>query len=375
MDMLPVDTEAFWHHDMEAHRDNCFYEDAPQVALGIRMSNECVYAELGEEGDPWGQEPRDRRIDLNKRYSDKAETIVGRRLLPEELPYDDEMFPPIRRIGEVFGGTYEQGVKTGEWLHSPIETPRELEKMLDDVDRTDLREFMLPKNWESEKIRIFETYGKKPPLMRGIRGPVTLAMSIYGNENLIFLYYDAPNLFARFSETIGRVVLEMGKVMDTEAGYSPDHVPPGFSFADDECALLTPEMYEVFGYPILKNVFDYYSPEPGDRRYQHSDSAMGHIVPILGRLKLTGCNFGPTVLVNDIRPHMPRTRIDGCLAPFTFMNNNTDDIIEEVRRDCEMIKATGTKGLNLRTAGSINNGSLLTSMHTVMWAILEYGRY
>jgi uroporphyrinogen decarboxylase len=79
------------------------------------------------------------------------------------------------------------------------------------------------------------------------------------------------------------------------------------------------------------------------------------------------------VLVDEIRKYMPRTRIDGCLAPFTFMNNDIDAIIREVRRDCEM--ARESRGLNLSTAGSINNGSLLTSMRAVMYAIQNYGRY
>lgn len=373
--MLSVDLEQFWKDDVEAHKENCFYEESPQVALGIRMSGECVFAELGEEGDPWGSMPRERRIDLNKRYNDKTEEIVGKRLLSEEFPTEDEKFPYVKRIGEIFEGTYERGEKTGEWLHSPIDTPKELEKMLDRVDKMDLREFMFPDNWEKEKKRIFETYDRKPHLHRHIRGPVTLATSIYGVENLIFLYYDARELYQRFSETIGRVTLEMSQIMDEEAGYTSENKPSGFSFADDDCNLLTPEMYEEFGYPILKKIFSYYSPEPEDRRYQHSDSAMGHLLPILSRLDLTGCNFGPTVLVDEIRKNMPETRIDGCLAPFTFMRNNQEKIIEEVKRDCEMIKAAGTKGLNLSTAGSINNGSSLESMRTVMYAIQNYGRY
>lgn len=373
--MLPVDLDQFWKDDKIAHRNNCFYDNAPQVALGIRMSDECVFAELGEEGDPWGKLPRKRRIELNKRYNDKAEKIVGIRLLREQFPVEDEKFPPVKKIGEVFGGIYERGHKTGEWLHSPIETPQELEKMLDQVDKLNLRNFMLPSNWESEKKRIYEKYGKKPGLLRHVRGPVTLATSIYGAENLIFLYYDYPELYKRFSNTIGKIILEMSKIMDEEAGYVPEKKPAGFSFADDDCNLLTPEMYEVFGYPILKKIFSYYSPDPGDRRYQHSDSAMGHLLPILGKLNLTGCNFGPTVLVDEIRKHMPNTRIDGCLAPFTFMKNNQEKIINEVKRDCEMIKQTGTKGLNLSTAGSINNGSSLESMRTVMYAIQTYGRY
>ena len=91
-------------------------------------------------------------------------------------------------------------------------------------------------------------------------------------------------------------------------------------------------MYEKFGYPILKEVFEYYSPNPNDKRFQHSDSDMGHLLPILAKVNLTGCNFGPTVLVDEIRKYMPNTRINGCLAPFTFMNNNQEDIIAEVNK-------------------------------------------
>ena len=82
-----------------------------------------------------------------------------------------------------------------------------------------------------------------------------------------------------------------------------------------------------------------------------------------------------TILVSEIRKHMPKTRIDGCLAPFTFMNNDIDEIIKEVKRDCFDIKATGTKGLNIYTAGSINFGSSLESLRAVMYAIQNYGKY
>ena len=40
--MYDVDIDKFWKDDAEAHRDNCFFEGAPQVALGIR--NETEYA-------------------------------------------------------------------------------------------------------------------------------------------------------------------------------------------------------------------------------------------------------------------------------------------------------------------------------------------
>ena len=367
--MNQSELEQFWKNDEEAHRDNCFYK-GHQVALGIRMSHECVFAELGEEGTPWKPMPRDRQLELNKRYNDKAEKIVGRRLLPETMPEPDAMFPETKRIGEVFGGSYIYQHDT-EWLTQSCEEPEELEALLDKVDKLNIREFMLPDNWESEKKRIYETYGLRPRPLRHMRGPVTLACSIFGSENLIFLGLDEPDLYRRFSETIGRVQMEMSRVMDEEAGVTPE-TRPGFSFADDNCCLLTPELYHDFGKPVLKKMFSYYSPNPNDMRYQHSDSAMAHIIPELAELDLTGVNFGPTVMVPEIRKYLPHARIDGVIAPFTFMRNEEEQLRKEVLRDIEYGFEYG--GVNITTAGSINNGSLLTSMRLIMELIWENRR-
>lgn len=372
--MLDLDIKQFWEDDDKSHKDRCFSKEAPQVALGIRMSNECVFAELGEEGNPWGTISGERRMELNKRYNEKARKIVGRDLLREYFPPEEENFPDIRRIGEVFGGEYLFDGNS-EWLKGNCDTPAALEKLLNDINRMDLRSFILPGNWESEKKRLFEMYGKKPSPFHGIRGPVTLATSVYGAENLIFLIYDEPDLAKRFSETISKVIIDYIDIFIEEAGYTQENFPHGFSFADDNCCLLTAEMYELFGYPILKKVFDKMSPLPEDDRYQHSDSAMGHLLPLLAKAGINECNFGPTVMISDIRKYMKNTKIDGQLAPFTFMSNDEEKIIAEVKRDCEMARADDIRGVNLTTAGSINNGSLLTSMRTVMAAIQNYGRY
>lgn len=338
------------------------------------MSDECVFAELGEEGSPWGVTPRERRIELNKRYNEKALKTVGIKLLREEYPTDDEKFPQIHRIGEVFGGKYEFDGNT-EWLHSDITEPEELEARLDFIDKMDFRSFVLPENWESEKKRIFETYGKRPSAFGGVRGPVTLATSILGAENFIFLMMDEPELAKRFSDTITRVICQYVDLMNEEAGYTEATRPHAFEFYDDDCALLNPEMYNDFAYPILKTVFEKYCPNPEDFRFQHSDSAMAQHLPTLAKLNLTECNFGPTLTVREIRAAMPNTCIQGQLAPFTFMNNDADKIIAEVKRDCEMARENDLRGLKVATAGSINNGSSLESMLAVMYAIQKYGRY
>ncbi|MBR5258040.1 MAG: hypothetical protein IK056_02610 [Clostridia bacterium] len=359
--MLDRELDKFWENDEKAHRDNCFAVES-QIAFGIRMSDECVFWELGEEGEPWGYTPRERRLDLNRRYNDKAEKIVGRRLLREELPPEDAAFPYVKRIGEVFGSEYalENGT---EWLKKSIFDEEQLEQVLDRVEKLDLREFMLPPNWESEKKRIYEKYGLLPPRMHWVRGPVTLACSLMGTTEFLYFLADEDELAERFSSVMADVIIKMAEIMDEEAGRTGAD-ERGFGFADDNCCLLSPALYKKFGYPVLKKVFARFSPDEGDERFQHSDSAMGHLLPLLGEMNLTGCNFGPTVLVPEIRKYLPKTRIDGCIAPFTFMHNDEKQLTYETLRDIEAGKQYG--GVNIWTAGSINNGSSLKSMRLMM---------
>lgn len=373
-----IDLEQFWKDDAVAHRDNCFYEGAPQVAFGLGLYDEDVFAELDVPGEPHGNNPPELMYEYRCRYNDKAEKIIGKRVLREEIP-NHEKFPPIKLHGEVLGGKYIYKSQM-YWLESDIKTPQALEKMLDSVDRMNLREFILPPNWESEKKRIFEETGQRPwPYFYGrrVRGPVTLAMSIFGVENTIFLMYDEPDLAHRFFQTISDVLMGYIKIAEEEAGeelMKSRHW--GYRFNDDNCCMLTAELYEEYAYPILKRVFDYTCPDPVlDRRFQHSDSEMSHLLPVLAKLNFTGVNFGPTVLFDKIRAHMPNTCVEGCLDPMLLLTNDEEAVIAQVRRDCEMAKASGTKGLCIDAAGSVNNGTMLTTVRAIIYAIQRYGRY
>ncbi len=381
--MLNLDIGQIWKDEETAHEENCFSKAAKQVALGIRMSDECVFAELGEEGQPWGYTSPERRYDLNCRYNEKAIKIVGRPLLAERKPDPNAKskptIPGYKNIGEVFGGEYVFDGNT-TWLKGTISDPDSLERKLDEIDAMlkspeQFRAFVLPKDWDERCKAVYETTGRRPGQFTHVRGPVTLATSVFGIENLTYLYYDDEELYTRFADTITNVIMAYVSLFIKESGNTEETFWHGFSFADDDSSLLTPAMYKAFGYRTLKAVFERCAPNPEDYRYQHSDSAMGHLIPLLADFNLTGCNFGPTVTVQEIRKHMPNTRIDGQLAPFTFMRNNEEDIIREVKRDCEAAKLGDLRGLNLTTAGSINNGSLLTSMRTVMAAIQNFGRY
>jgi len=196
---------------------------------------------------------------------------------------------------------------------------------------------------------------------------------MYGVEGMILLIHDNPDLAARLRDTVLKVMLEKIRIHDEEAGFTPETAPHGFGFADDNCAMLNADMYEFFAYPIVKGVWDYCSPDPKDSRSQHSDSDMAHIIPVLSRCNMTSVNFGPNVMVDDIREYMPNAVISGCLAPFTYSRNEEVNMVAEFLRDYE--QAYDKRGLSFATAGSINNGSRLTGMRLLMAAIQEYGRY
>jgi len=374
--LAPIDLERFWA-DHKIARANPFGKDIPQVPFGATCNSLCVFDELGVKED-LGRYNRDVewRLKLNKAYNDKAEKIVGIRILSESRPSPNRKgFPPIKGIHDIFEMENKWNeISQSWWLEKGAENEEELKALLNRVESRleNLRDFLLPDNWDEECGKLMEM-GHKPPLYRGQRGPVTFATSLYGVENLIFLILDNPKLAARLRDAILKAMLEKARIQDEEAGYTPETAPRGFSFADDNCAILNPEMYEFFGYPIIKGIWDVYSPDEKDRRYQHSDSDMAHIVPVLARCNLNGVNFGPNVMFDHIRKYMPNAVIYGVLAPFTYSRNQEVNIVAEFLRDYDM--AHEKRGWVFATAGSINNGSRLTGMRLIMSAIQHYGRY
>ncbi len=376
--LAPLDIEAFWR-DQEVARADAFGPAIPQVPLGAICNWECIFDELGIEQD-WQRFLYDDRawaFDISRQYNDRAEQVVGRRLLPEG-PTADELdpWPAVKQLHDIFEAenVWEGGRAGSWWLKQAADSPAELSALLDRVEKRleTLREFILPPNWEEEKTRL-TAQGRTVPLYRQQRGPCTFACSIYGVENMLLLAYDDPGLFQRFSEVLGRAILARARVLDEEAGLTPTTAQGRWGWADDNCCLFTPQMFAAFAMPIHRAVFARYAPDPTHHRAQHSDSAMAHLLPLLGELDMKQTNFGPTLSVAEIRQHCPQAVIKGQLAPFTFSRNDGRNIVAEFLRDFE--QAREARGLLFATAGSINNGSRLTGMRLMMAAIQRYGRY
>jgi uroporphyrinogen decarboxylase len=375
--LAPVDLGQFWR-DQAIAVSSPFGPDIPQVPLGAVCNWECVFDELGEPVDHWRFNHVDDgwAHDLKRRYNDLSEKVVGRRLLSESPSDPARRWPRVRELHDIFEAenVWEGGPAGSWWLKQSARSATELSALLDRVEKRldDLRAFLLPENWEAEKRRL-TGLGCQVPLYRNQRGPCTFACSVFGAEDLLLLYYDDPALLKRFSDLIARAILERARVIDEEAGFHDRSRPHGWAWYDDNCCLFTPEMYEFFAMPIHRAVFEAYAPNPDDRRYQHSDSNMSHLLPLLRELDLRGTNFGPSLTVREIRLFCPHAVIEGQLAPFTYSRNEQANIVSEFLRD--WTQARDSRGLLFATAGSINNGTRLTSMRLLMAAIQRFGRY
>jgi len=372
--LAPLDLDRFWADQDKALADP-WAADCPQLPLGMRMSVEAIFAELGIPED-WHRLHHDPqwRSERSRDYNDVSERIVGRRVLDESPPPPpDHVWPEVKTLPDIFEARQEWHTWS-YWIHPAARDEDDLAALLDRVEwrLEDLREFLLPPNWSSEKARL-NALGLQSPIYRDQRGPVTFATSLYGTEKLIFLLIDAPDLADRLRDLICSAVLGRARILDEERGWTLDRAARGWYWRDDNCCLLNEELYDRFGKPILKAVYDRYAPDPGDMRAQHSDSDMAQHLPTFAELGMNDVNFGPSLTIAQIREAMPNALIRGQLAPFTLSRNHEAAIVAETLRDIEM--ARPTKGMIYETAGSINNGSRLSAMRLIMATIQEYGRY
>ncbi len=368
----PVDLVRFWADNAVSLYDP-FCSTNAQTAMGLTTGEGCLWEELGLPHDPRYATDPDLHVRLNRRYNDKAEELAGQRLLPEWFAPPEHQLPRPMRIEEVFGSSItnvpgSEDIGGADWVMESVHTIRELEERLECVAALNLAETVFPSGFAAALERLRTQYGQDPQLGLSIRGPVTAAMSVCGVENVILWLVDYPAVMERFRDLLAAKIVELCTLLRQATG-APMR---GFSFADDNCAMLNPRLYERFGLPILQHVFSVFCPDEADYRFQHSDSEMTHLLPLLARCRLHACNFGPTVDPRTIRAAMPRTAIRGQLPPFTFSRGAPGEIAAAVERDIRALGYDG--GLVVDTAGSVNPGSRLLGLRAAMSTIQRLGR-
>ena len=325
-----LDVEAFWEEDALCRG---FTLDKPRCSLSLSPD------------DHWIFEFADVKSTL-RYYKDKA--------------YRDELHKKVNAITQEHVGRSFFSEDT--WEHE------EFAEVLDRAEATDVRTWALPEvyraEWESRKAA-----GKPLRLLgTGSRGPATIMTSVLKVETVFYWMVDHPGLMHRFRDILAEKMVELNTVL-REFSNNPHQ---GWWITDDNSALFNRRLYREYCYPVLDRVLN--AMAPGDApRYQHSDSAMAHVMEMQYELGIREVNYGPEVDAALIRKTMPDALINGQMPPFLLRNGSAGEIEARVISDFE--KAGSTGGLIISTAGSLAAGSGVGRMRWLMKCVRDKTRY
>jgi len=359
------DVREFWIEN-DLSRDRPFRTDKPRAPIEISIDDHWLLEEMAVPSTVQYFSDAEYRAETNRRCNDRLEESLGRRFFSESVDP-----PAILRIEEVMGS--ERHVVEGgtPWLEAGYQSIDELESGIKQIGQWsdgDLKNKIFSSGGKISSVCPNED-GSKPTRRAGSRGPATQATSIVGTMNCLYWVMDYPEIMGSFFELLGDIIIRYHQIVSDEAGVGYN----GYYWLDDNCALYSPDLYQEFCYPALKRVTEFFAPALGDYRYQHSDSEMRHLLPILSRVGFHGVNFGPTLPASLIREHMPNAVIHGEVAPNTLRDRGFEAVEAEVMRDFNAVGKDG--GLVVTTCGSVSAGTSIESIRGFMWAVQEHCRY
>jgi uroporphyrinogen decarboxylase len=300
---------------------------------------------------------------LHHQVNQITQTFIGKSFFEEDTFQNSP-----RRIENLFGCEFEYHEGGTPWFVPVTDEPSEFEKILDHAENIDLRTWSFPEafllEWEKRRQE-----GKEMPLLgTGSRGPATIMTSVLDVKTVFYWLFDHQALMQRFRDVLAEKMVEFNTVLREFSG----NAQPGWWITDDNSALFNRELYCEYCVPVLDHVLN--AMAPGDAfRYQHSDSAMGHLLDYQYELGIREVNYGPEVDVALIRRKMPDAMIHGQVPPFLLRNGSPVEIKDRILDDFRKAGATG--GLTVTTAGSLAAGTGVGRMRWMMQVVEEYCRY
>jgi len=360
--MNKLNLQAFWEEN-RASEGHAFRTDKPRAPISLPLDDHYLCGVLSFDMRRYHLDAAYRE-EIHREANDILKRELGRAFFSEkELP-----IRPMR-IEEVFESFFVFSENNPPWLETNVHTIEDLQRLIERVSRLNLEDILLPDGWERVVAQYEERVGRKVYFGTGGRGPATVGTSVIGTSNLCMWMMDYPEVIQEFYELLAQVYVRYARILRTLTQVEFE----GWWITDDNSCLFSPKQYERFCAPVLKELFDNFAPSPSANRYQHSDSAMGHLMPILNRLGVNNVNFGPTIHPAAIREAMPTAYINGQLPPLILRNGAEEDIREYVRRDFDAVGGDG--GLTCTTAGSIDEGTPFENLRAYMLAVQELTRY
>jgi len=356
-----LDLDAFWEENSLCQAP---FDPKPRCSLSFSPDDHWLFEFVNAPSTLRYYFDKSYRDQLHREANQVTRQYVGRTFFDEDTW---EYYP--KRIENLFGCEFSYTEGATPWLTPVTNDPEEFKKVLDQAEKTDIRSWALPedylKEWEQRK-----SAGKPlPGLGSGSRGPATIMTSILHPETVFFWLYDYPDMMQRFRDILAEKMVEFNLYLRKFSGLAG----PTWWITDDNCALFNKKLYREFCFPVLERVLN--SLAPGDAyRYQHSDSAMGHLLDMQRELGINSVNYGPTVDPGLIREKMPHAYINGQVPPMLMRSGSPDEIKERILSDFQ--KAGQPRGgLNITTAGSLSAGTGVGRMRWMMKVVQDWCRY
>lgn len=353
---------AFWEENAQCE-GKPFRTDKPRAPVSMHFDDHFLmgltrYSVVRYHADAAYQE------EVHRRANDLLERELGRRFYPEAV-----CGAHPRRIEFVFGAWYEIHEGSTPWLATSVRTIDDVRRLIDHVAARPIDERILPDGWEAELRRFEQRTGSRVQWGTGGRGPVTVGTSVLGAENLCLWMVEEPDTIAEFYRLLAERYVQWARFLRGVTGVTDG----GWWVTDDDSCLISRELYEQFCAPVLEALFREFAPGPNDRRYHHSDSAMGHLMPVLRRLGVNAVNLGPSIHPAQIRAALPEAVVEGQIPPFLLRNGTEEEIRACVRRDFEAAGLDG--GLVCTPAGSYAEGTPFENLRAYLRAVQELTRY
>jgi uroporphyrinogen decarboxylase len=355
-----LDPQAFWEENAIC---DGFTTQKPRCALHFSPDDHWVFEFMQIPSSLRYYQDKSYRDELHCQVNEITREHVGASFL-EEATWEHSP----RRIENLFGCDFEYHEGGTPWLVAVTADPVEFSRILDRAENADLKSWAFPgeflAEWEARQAA-----GEDMPLLgTGSRGPATIMTSILGVDTTFFWFYDHADLMRRFRDILAEKMVELNTLLRDFSG----NTLQGWWITDDNCALFNPSLYREYCVPVLERVLD--AMAPGEAlRYQHSDSAMGHLLDLQYELGIRAVNYGPEVEVSQIREKMPAALIYGHMPPFLLRNGNSEEIQDRILDDFR--KAGQTGGLTVTTAGSLAAGTGVGRMRWLMQLVQEHCRY
>lgn len=356
-----LDVQQFWEENRSCQG---FNPSKPRCALSFSPDDHWLFEFMQIPSTPRYYRDKPYRDQLHREVNRLTRQIVGAQFFDE----DSWEYSP-KRIENLFRCEFTYTEGSTPWLTPFTLDPREFTHILDEAERMDMSSWSLPEAFLQEWERRKQAGQALPALGTGSRGPATVMTSVLPAETLFYWMVDYPELIQRFRDILTEKMIELNRLLRKFSGVTT----PSWWITDDNCMLFNRSLYQAYCVPVLRQVLDVFAPGEDAYRYQHSDSAMGHLLDDQRELGINAVNYGPTVDCALIRAKMPTALIHGQTPPFLLRNGSPAAIQARVLADFQKAGAGG--GLHVTTAGSLAAGTGLGRMRWYMQCVEKDCRY